>query len=268
MDLFTAIILGLIQGVTEWLPVSSTGHLVFAQKLMDIPTEEMVFFNLIMHAATLISVTFYLRKDLRKIIPAMFRKAEGMGAEEQRSRKIGWLALLATVPIVIAGIIEGLYLKEFFSSAAPTAVALLITGAILWTAEMPRLRKQREDLRLKDAAIIGCFQAISVIPGISRSGTTISSGCYLGFKREFVATFSFLLSIPAVILAFIYGIVFLEQYEIDWGGAAVAAAVAAVTGVLALKWLFGQIQKYRLRWFAAYCWAIGACALLTLFIIR
>jgi len=267
MDLIAAILMGLIQGVTEWLPVSSTGHLVFAQELMRIPPEEMIFFNLVLHAATLVSVTFFLRKDLKEIIPSMFRKVEGMGAEELKSRKIGWLALLATIPIVIAGLIEGFYLEDLFSSPAPTAVALLITGAMLWVAEMPRLRKQRDDLRLKDAAIIGCFQAVSVIPGISRSGTTMSSGCYLGFKREFVATFSFLLSIPAVILAFVYGAVFLEQYQADWGSVAVAAAVAAVSGVLALRWLFVQIQKYRLRWFAAYCWAIGASALLMLIVL-
>ena len=264
MDVLTAALMGLIQGITEWLPVSSTGHLLFAQKLAGIHPEEMIFFNLVLHAATLLSVSFFLRKDLKRIVPSMFRRKEGMGADEFGARRIGWFALLATVPIAIAGIIESLFLKELFSSPAPTAVALLITGVMLWVAENPGLRKERKDLRLKDAAIIGCFQAISVVPGISRSGTTISAGCYLGFKRDFVATFSFMLSIPAIILAFSYGVLFLGQHPVDGGSIAIGAAIAAITGVLALKWLFGQIQRFRLRWFAAYCWVVGAATLLLL----
>jgi len=264
MDALIAVIMGLIQGITEWLPVSSTGHLVFAQELADIPPEEMIFFNLTLHAATLLSVSFYLRRELRHVIPSMFRDIARMTADDLKARKIGWYALLATLPIIVAGLIESMFLGELFSSPAPTAVALLITGAMLWAAEAPRLRKQREDLRLKDAAIIGCFQAISVLPGVSRSGTTISAGCYLGFKREFVATFSFMLSIPAIILAFAYGAVFLGQYQADWASVIIAAVVAAVTGVFALRWLFEQIRRYRLRWFAAYCWIVGAGALLLL----
>jgi len=266
MDVLIAALMGLIQGITEWLPVSSTGHLLFAQELVKIDPAEMIFFNLVLHAATLLSVCFYLREDLAKVIPSMFRRKELLVDEELKARKTGWYALLATVPVAVAGIIEGLYLDLFFSTALPTAAALLITGSMLWAAENPGLRKQREDLRLKDAAIIGCFQAISVVPGISRSGTTISAGCYLGFKRDFVATFSFMLSIPAIILAFAYGALFLGQYQVDATGFAVGAIVAAVTGVLALRWLFVQIQKFRLRWFAAYCWAIGMAALLLLLV--
>jgi undecaprenyl-diphosphatase len=266
MDLITALLMGLVQGLTEWFPVSSTGHLVFAQTLVGISTEEMIFFNLIMHAATLVSVTFFMRRELRKIIPLMFRRSEGLDEESINNRRIGRFALIATIPIVITGLIEGLFLHDLFSSPAPTAVALLFTGAMLWAAEMPRLRKGRSDLRMKDAAMIGIFQSISVIPGISRSGSTTASGCYLGFKREFVATFSFLLSIPAVILAFAYGAVFLEKDWTDWAYVAAAAAVAAVTGVIALRLLFVQIQKFRLRWFAAYCWAVGAAVLVILFV--
>jgi len=268
MDTLVAVLMGLIQGITEWLPVSSTGHLVFAQELVHIPPEEMIFFNLVLHAATLISVTFFLRKDLKRVIPSMFKSPAGMSLDEHTARKIGWFSLLATVPIAIAGLIESAFLGELFSSPAPTAVALLFTGFILWSAEAPGLRKQRENLRLKDAVIIGCFQAISVIPGISRSGTTISAGCFLGFKRDFVATFSFMLSIPAIILAFGFGLVFLGNNQVDLASIAIGATVAAVTGVFALGWFFRQIQKYRLRWFAVYCWVLGAAALLLLTVYK
>lgn len=261
MDFIIAIIMGLIQGITEWLPVSSTGHLVFAQQLTHIRPEEMVLFDLVLHAATLAAVTFFLRRELMRIIPAMFRGKEKLDAEGMRSRKIGWFALVATIPVAIAGIIESKFLAEIFSTATPTAIALLVTGMMLWFAETPRLRKQRDDMRLKDAMIIGLFQAVAVLPGISRSGSTISSGCYLGFRRDLVAIFSFLLSIPAILLALAYGLAFLGQYEIDWTSTIVAAVVAAITGVIALRWLFGLIQKYKLRWFAGYCWALGLAVL-------
>lgn len=235
-----------------------------AQEIVSIPPQEMIFFNLVLHAATLVSVTFFLRRELKRVIPAMFRRRSGMDKDALGARRIGWYALIATVPIAIAGLIESMFLKELFSSPAPTAVALLFTGAFLWTAEAPRLRKQRDDLRLKDAAIIGTFQAVSVIPGISRSGATISAGCYLGFKRDFVATFSFMLSIPAIILAFSYGVLTMGAYQTDWPNFLIAALVASVTGVLALRWLLEQVKRYRLRWFAAYCWALGAAVLLLL----
>jgi undecaprenyl-diphosphatase len=132
---------------------------------------------------------------------------------------------------------------------------------MLWVAETPSLRKERSEIGLRSALAIGLFQAVAVLPGISRSGSTISAGCYLGFRRDVVAIFSFLLSIPAIILALAYGFAFLGEYQMDWTGTIVAAVVAAVTGVLALKWLFKVIQKHRLRWFAVYCWTAGLVAI-------
>lgn len=261
MDPLSAILMGLIQGITEWLPVSSTGHLVLAQGVLNIPAEEMVLFDLILHAATLVSVSFFLRKELARIIPAMLRSKERLDEGGLRSRRLGWFALLATIPVAIAGIVESRFLEEIFSSVLPTALGLLFTGMLLWTAEMQRFRKERSDMGPLDALIIGCFQAAAVLPGISRSGSTIASGCYRGFSRDLVATFSFLLSIPAIILAVAYGVAFLKEYQADWANMAIAAVVAGVSGVLALRWLFGLIQKHRLRWFAAYCWAIGLTAL-------
>ena len=261
MDLFIAIFLGLIQGITEWIPVSSTGHLVFAQQIFQLKSEEMVLFDLVLHAATLASVTFFLRKELKRIIPAMFRDRAKLDEDGTRARRLGWFAVIATIPIAIAGIIESQFLNQIFSSALPTAVALLFTGLMLWVAETPSLRKERSEMGLRSALTIGLFQAVAVLPGISRSGSTISAGCYLGFRRDVVAIFSFLLSIPAIILALAYGFAFLGEHQTDWIGTIVAAIVAAVTGVLALKWLFKVIQKHRLRWFAIYCWGAGLVAI-------
>ena len=261
MDLLIAIFLGLIQGITEWIPVSSTGHLVFAQQILQLKSEEMVLFDLVLHAATLASVTFFLRKELKRIIPSMFRDRAKLDEDGIRARRLGWFAVIATIPIAIAAIIESRFLNQIFSSALPTAVALLFTGLMLWVAETPSLRREKSDMGLRSALMIGLFQAVAVLPGISRSGSTISAGCYLGFRRDVVAIFSFLLSIPAIILALAYGFAFLGEHQTDWTGTIVAAVVAAVTGVLALKLLFKVIQKRRLRWFALYCWAAGLVAI-------
>ena len=263
MDFLEALLLGLVQGITEWIPVSSTGHLVLVQEALGIPPSEHILFDLILHAATLLSVTFFLRKELKKIILSALTEKSKLDEGGIRARKLGWFAILATIPAAAAGLLAGEHIEEMFTATA-TAIALLLTGALLWLAEMPWLRKRRDRLRTKDALMIGCFQAFSIFPGISRSGSTIASGCYLGFTREMVAIFSFLMSIPIILAGIIYGVFFLETIELDWPITLSAAFVAALTGYFALKWLFSIIQKYRLRIFAAYCWVVGVIALILL----
>lgn len=261
MDLLEALFLGLVQGITEWIPVSSSGHLVLVQELFGIAPEENILFDLILHAATLVSVSLFLRKEIVKILISMLRRREELDDNGLRARRLGWLAIFATIPAAFVGIFAVIY-KEQIVSVTITAIALLFTGLMLWLAEMPSLRREREIIGTKDALIIGCFQAISVIPGISRSGSTISSGCYLGFMREMVAIFSFLMSIPLILASVVYGIFFLEPVEMDWGITLSAAIVAAVSGFIALKWLFSVIKKRKLRLFAVYCWAVGIMALI------
>lgn len=265
MDIVVAMILGLIQGITEWLPVSSTGHLVLAQEVMEIPAAESVMFDLLLHSATLMSVVIFLKRDLGRIVRAMLKKKDELDASGLVSRKLGWLALLATAPAIIAGILLSGYIEEVFTPAA-TAIALLVTGVMLWVAEMPRLRKERENIGFRDALIIGCFQAVSVVPGISRSGSTIASGCYLGFRRQLVAVFSFVLSIPIIIAALAYNAASIGDAQVDLLPAIAGALIAFVTGLLALKLLFGMIQRFRLRVFSAYCWAVGALVLVLLYL--
>jgi len=263
MDLLEAILLGLVQGITEWLPVSSSGHLVFFEEMLGIDQEEHVLFNLILHAATLISVSVFLRRDLKKILGAFLVSREKRNAETSRYRRLGWFAIIATVPAAATGLIANDHI-EVVMSPITAAVALLITGFLLWFAEMPKLRKERTDLNLKDAVIMGCFQAFAIIPGISRSGSTISSGAYRGLARELLAIFSFLMFIPLILASIVYGFFVLESSAIDWGITLVAAFVAAVSGFLALTWLFDIIKKHRLRLFSVYCWAVGSVAIILL----
>lgn len=263
MDLLEAILLGLVQGVTEWLPVSSSGHLVFFEEILGINQEDHVLFNLILHAATLVSVSVFLRQDLKRILGAFLVSRENRNAETNRNRRLGWFAIVATVPAAATGLIANDHIEAVVSPIT-AAVALLITGFLLWFAEMPKLRKERTDLGLKDALIMGGFQAFSIIPGISRSGSTISSGAYLGLARELLAVFSFLMSIPLILAAILYGFFVLESSAVDWGITIVGAFVAAVSGYLALKWLFEIIKKHRLRLFSVYCWAVGSVAIVLL----
>ena len=263
MDFIAALFLGLIQGITEWLPVSSTGHLVLAQEAMNISTTQNVMFDLVLHAATLCSVLIFLRKELKKIARAIYTKKEKLDESGLKSRKLGEYAIIATIPIALAGIIAASHLNEIFTPEA-TAIALLITGIMLWFAEMPKLRKNRSELKASDAIIIGCLQAISIAPGISRTGTTISAGCYRGLNREIVAVFSFLMSIFAIVAAIVYSLAFAENYQIDWIPTLAAAVVAFITGLIALRWFFDMIKKFRLRIFSVYCWVIGAAALMLL----
>lgn len=263
MEFIESIFLGLLQGLTEWLPVSSTGHLVLALEALGLAPEEYVLFLLILHAATLLSVSVFLRRELKEILLSLFVARSELDAEGLRARRMGQYAILATIPAAAAGIIMGDYLDEIFS-AQPVAFALLITGAMLWVAESPRFRRGKENLTLIDSLIIGIFQASSMIPGISRSGSTISSGCYLGLGRELVAIFSFLLSIPLILASIVYGIFFLEAFEIDWTMILAAAIVAFVSGLLALKLLFSMIKRFRLKIFAIYCWCLGIVVILLL----
>jgi len=260
MDLIAAVIFGIIQGITEWFPVSSTGHLVLAQELMHVPAAESVLFDLILHAATLLSVTVFLRKELAGIVRSMLSKKGSLDPSGVASRRLGWLALLATIPALMTGLLLSRYLEEVFTPGA-TAVALLMTGVMLWFAEMPRLRKERSDIGVRDALIIGLFQSAAVIPGISRSGSSIASGCYLGFRRQLVAVFSFILSVPLIIAALAYGSVSLDNTQIEIVPTAIAAIVTFVVGLLALKLLFSMIQKFKLRLFSIYCWAVGIIVL-------
>jgi len=263
MDILEALFLGLVQGITEWIPVSSSGHLVLTQEFLGMHPSDNVLFDLILHAATLVSVSVFLRRELNKILRAMFVHRSRLDDDGLRARRLGWLALLATIPAAGTGILMDAYREQIISALA-TAIALLFTGTLLWLAEMPRLVKNRKQPGTRDAIIIGLFQAFSVIPGISRSGSTISSGCYLGLAREMVAIFSFLLSIPLILASLVYGAVFIDATTVDWTATLSAALVAAVSGFIAIKWLFEIIKKRKLRVFSIYCWVLGGIVLIYL----
>ena len=272
--MFRAAVLGLFQGLTEFVPVSSSAHLVLVPFLLRWPIPDLSF-DVAVHIGTLVAVVTYFARDLAAIFAGTFRRLGGGGNEEDASnaRLLGLLAV-GSIPAGVAGLLlEGLF-EDLFTTTesvddvgAPlTAIFLLATAALLWGAEAVHARRAEDrrrtlgDLRVADALVIGLFQAAAIAPGISRSGATIGAGVFRGLRRDAAARFSFLLSIPAILGA---GLVALPDVpaDADWGRLALGAAVAAVVGFAAIAFLLRYLRTRTMKPFAAYCVLLAAVSL-------
>lgn len=263
MEIFESIILGAVQGLTEFLPVSSSGHLQLAKALLGVELEENLTFDITLHAATVLSTVVVLWSEIWWLVRGIFSR--GMNEEKSYFLKL----VLSMIPIGIVGVMLGDYIDAILSSQYVMLVVgamLLFTAALLSFAYYARPR-QRENISYRDAFIIGVGQAVAAMPGLSRSGTTIATGILLGNKKSAVATFSFLM-----VLAPIMGETLLEV--IDGGfaieGVATASLVAGfvsafVVGCLACKYMINLVKKGKLIWFAAYCAVVGVVAIISYF---
>ena len=263
MEIFESIILGAVQGLTEFLPVSSSGHLQLAKALLGVELEENLTFDITLHAATVLSTVVVLWSEIWWLVRGIFSR--GMNEEKSYFLKL----VLSMIPIGIVGVMLGDYIDAILSSQYVMLVVgamLLFTAALLSFAYYARPR-QRENISYRDAFIIGVGQAVAAMPGLSRSGTTIATGILLGNKKSAVATFSFLM-----VLAPIMGETLLEV--IDGGfaieGVATASLVAGfvsafVVGCLACKYMINLVKRGKLIWFAAYCAVVGVVAIISYF---
>ena len=275
MNVLEAIILGIIQGLTEFLPISSTGHLTVAGKLMNLISvdhpEQWTAFIALIQLGTLLAVLVYFWKDLISIIKDFvhdnFIKPVKYSNQKINS-KLGWLIIIGTIPVVIIGLafkdaIEGALTKNLYVIAA----SLIVLALILALAEkIAKFKKDLENVTILDSIIIGFAQALSLIPGSSRSGTTITAGLFVGLKRESAARFSFLLSIPAV---FASGV--LQLYEainfVDQAMAVniiVATIVSGISGYLAIDFLLKYLKRNSTFVFIYYRIALGIFILILL----
>lgn len=272
--MFRAAVLGLFQGLTEFVPVSSSAHLVLVPFLLRWPIPDLSF-DVSVHLGTALAVIGYFARDLAAIVAGTARwlARRGSAADAANARLLGLLAL-GSVPAGLAGImLEGLF-EELFTGreavddvGAPlTAGFLLVTAAILWAAERVHARRDAgasrgiQDLRPVDALIVGAFQAFAIAPGISRSGATIGAGVFRGLRREAAARFSFLLSIPAILGA---GLVALPDVpaDADWGRLLAGAAVAGLAGFAAIAFLLRYLKTRTMRPFATYCVLLATVSL-------
>ncbi|MDO4812794.1 MAG: undecaprenyl-diphosphate phosphatase [Eubacteriales bacterium] len=272
MTVLSSILLGLIQGIAEFLPISSSGHLAIAEQLLgmqgasDIPE----FFDVLLHLGTLLAVFAAYWGDICAMIREFFA---GIGDIAHHStptpvppaRRMILLLILGTLPLFlilpIKDAVEGLSDNLYFVGGA-----LIVTGFLLFASDRVRKgRKSEKNATIVDVLLVGCAQAIATCPGISRSGTTITAGCFLGFERKFAVRFSFLLSIPAVLGANILALKDALEAGVDWASVPVyliGVAVAAVSGYLSIRLLRYVADRGKFGAFAYYCWCVGIMTLI------
>lgn len=258
MGLFESLILGLVQGLTEFLPVSSSGHLVIFEGLFDIKSGDIVF-EILVHFGTLLAVLVYFRKKLAAIviavIAAIFKKSE---RNFNPSIKLAVFLIAGTIPAVIIGFSFKKLIEVAFASPQWASGMLLVTALILFSTRWT-LDKSKPN-NILNSLIIGCAQALAIMPGISRSGSTISAGMWLGMDKSEAAEFSFLLSIPAIGGAMVLELPeMIAKFSVA-GSMPVylaGALVAAVIGYLSIYYLLAIIKKGKFFYFGLYCLAVG-----------
>lgn len=273
MTYITAVLLGLIQGVAEFLPISSSGHLALLQNFLGLTNveQEHIFFDVLLHFGTLISVCIVYRWDVLDMIYEffagigdLFSRGGSRASAPPPARRLVLLVIVGTLPLFlilpVKDVVEGLYSNPLFIGCA-----LIVTGLILFYADrMARGRKTERNATVVDALLVGLAQAVAVVPGLSRSGTTISAGMLRGMDRTFAVRYSFLLSLPAVLGANILSLIHAIQSGFDTALLPmylVGMLVATISGCFAIGLVKSLARKGRFGGFAYYCWLVGAVAI-------
>lgn len=261
MSWFEAFVLGLIQGLTEYLPVSSSGHLAIGSALFGIEAEENLTFTVAVHVATVLSTLVILWKEIDWIFRGLFKFE--MNAETKYVINI----LISMIPIGIVGIFFKDYVEEIFGSGLLIVGCMLLLTACLLTFSYHAKPRQKENISMRDAFIIGLSQACAVLPGLSRSGTTIATGLLLGNNKTQLAQFSFLMVIPPILGEAILDILKTATGEAPAGDIPTLSLVvgfltAFVAGCLACKWMINIVKKGKLIYFAIYCAIVGAATVI------
>ena len=273
MSLLSSILLGLIQGLAEFLPISSSGHLALFQTFfgMENVEEKYMFFTVLLHFGTLISVCVVYWRDIADMIREFFLGIAALagrkdtGVTPPPARRMVMLIIIATLPLFIMVLLQDA-INQLFSNSIMVSCALMATGFILFFSDrLAKGHKTARNATVVDALIVGCGQALAVIPGLSRSGTTISVGMLRGFDRSFAVRFSFLLSLPAILGANVLEI----KDAVEAGFPVeelpmylVGVAVAAVVGYFAIRLVKSLADKGKFGKFAYYCWAVGLGSLI------
>lgn len=261
MTIFEAIVLGIIQGLTEYLPVSSSGHLAIGSALFGIETEDNLVFTVMVHVATVLSTLVILWKEISWIFNGLFKFK--MNDETRYVINI----LISMVPIAIVGFLFKDSVESMFSSGVLIVGIMLLVTAILLSLTHYIKPRQKDKISMRDALIIGLSQAIAVVPGLSRSGTTIATGLLLGNKKESLAQFSFLMVIPPILGEALLDVIKLSQGMNVTGSISNTALIAGflaafISGCIACKWMINIVKKGKLIYFAIYCALIGAATIL------
>ncbi len=252
MNSLETIILGIVQGLTEFLPISSSGHLVIFQNLLGFSEPELLL-DSALHLGTLVAVCIYFRSDLRKMVFEAWK----FDFRKSNESLLLWV-IVGTVPTGLIGLIFRSPLESLFGSINMTGTMLIVTGIIIAVTKLiPEEYGKRTSLGMVIALAVGSAQGLAIIPGISRSGATIVCGLLCGLDRDLAARFSFLLSLPAIAGALILQLDSAALERVGLAPLLCGFVCSAVVGLLALRILMGMVRRGRLYYFAPYCWAIG-----------
>ncbi|HBA66581.1 MAG TPA: undecaprenyl-diphosphatase [Methylococcaceae bacterium] len=255
MDIIQAISLALLQGLTEFLPISSSAHLILLPVILGWEDQGLAF-DVAVHVGTLTAVVAYYRKDLLTIIAAWFGSCTGKGASDDS--RLAWYVVLGTIPVGLAGLSMPHSLEESLRSPLVIASSTIVFAMLLWASEK-FATERRTVVNLFDALLVGVFQAIALIPGTSRAGITITAGLFSGLQREQAARFSFLLSIPVIALAGMLKAfeLFKSDIEVMWDFMAIGAAISCVVAYLTIGWFLKLLNRIGMIPFVWYRLALG-----------
>ena len=270
MNIFEAVLLGAIEGVTEFLPISSTGHLTIAEKLLGYTLDDpdITAFTAIIQSGAVLATVIFLRRDLIRIVAAWFRGLFSGDARQDPDWRYGWAIILGSIPIGVIGLLFQDTIETTLRSLWFVAGALILWSGVMWFADHAATQiRHEDDVTWKDTLIMGVVQSLALIPGISRSGATMSAGLLRDFDRVTVTKLSFFLSIPALLGA--TALQSVTQYDniadgVGWLNTIVATMVSFVVGYAAVAWLLKYISKHSYSLFIAYRLVLGALLMVLL----
>lgn len=272
MTILQSIILGIIQGLTEFLPISSSAHLVLTPYLLgwEFDPQAEFIFDVLVQLGTLLAVIAYFWRDLVGIVRAFILGIWHKKPFAEPQARLGWLLIIASIPAVLAGVFFKDMVEQAFASPLATALFLILTAGFLVSAEILGKRARALDqLTGLDALVIGIFQAISLFPGVSRSGSTITGGMLRGLDRRAAARFSFMMSVPVMLGAGALTILDLFQapnFTAQLPPLVLGFVTAALVGYLSIRWLLGYLARHSLYSFAIYCLAFSAIVCIVFFV--
>jgi undecaprenyl-diphosphatase len=262
MSLIEAIILGVVQGLTEFLPVSSSGHIELAKEMLDMQLKENLLFTVFLHLATALSTIVVFRKDLVEIFKGVF------SFKWNAETKFAWFVFLSMIPAALVGLFLKDQIEDLFNrNVLLVGAMLLVTGAVLYISDQVKNTK-KGDLSTGKSIIVGIVQAIAILPGISRSGSTIVTGVLLGLPRNKAARFSFIMVLPLIVGAAAKS--FKDYMDLTASDhvatpifeMSIGFVVAFVSGLFAIKWMIKLVENSQLKWFAYYCFLVGSVAVM------
>ena len=268
MNLLEAAVLGVVEGLTEYLPVSSTGHLTIVERMLGLQTDSdsVTAFTAVIQVGAILAVILYFRRELAAVVRAFFGGLRDPAARDSTDYRLAWYVIVGSIPVGIAGLLLRHVIEGPLRSLWAVAIGLVAWSAVMVVAER-RGRRERveDDLNLRDAVVVGLMQVFSLVPGVSRSGATISAGLLLGLDRVAATRFAFLLSIPALVGAGAFELPSaIGQEGISTGALALGTAISFVVGYASIAWLLRFVAHHSIAQFVPYRLALAAGVVIAL----